>query len=312
MNKRVFALILLLAAALALSGCRFAMEETEAQNSRGRMVGMSLRVYDPGEPDGVDEEGNVYWLPTEEESMPQELTEEEFKALLGGGPRSDAPAKNEYPIGEYYYYAWKRTDDLGVTNGAEDHWPGSVQTHITVNDEGEKLELDAAVYLNSEAFGDFVSFHIDPIYERADGSVYCARDLAGVSGHIDGFSQTVTEETKTTGIDGEVESYAMEFTVRYEHKKQLREARVLAFDAQHNVLSESVLVPEETEHGDLRCDYAPPEGAAYLLLEEHFADGAVARTSADLASASPTLALFTVYVSDGGYFAYPCRVFLEE
>lgn len=329
MNKKMIALAILIAAALLLSGCdmRFAMDEPETD--KDIMVGMSLRVYDPGEPDGVDAEGNVYWYPDETDVFESvwenmdgddvyishgetELTEEELKALLGGKPREMLQDTDEYPIGEYFYYAWKRTDELGTTNGAEENWPGSVQSHITVNDEGEKLELDATVYLNSDTFGDYVSFHIDPIYQRKDGSVYCRRDLAGVSGHIDGFSQTVTEETKTTGIDGETDAYTMQFTVRYEHKQRLDKAVVFAFDAQHALLSETVLEPAPTQYGQYRCEYDPPHGAEYLLLEEHFADGTLARTSADLAAATPANSLFTLYVPDGGYFAYPCYVFLPQ
>jgi len=330
MNKKIMALFLLLAAALLFAGCDSQFALDDPQTGKDFMVGMSLRVYDPGMPDGVDEEGNAFWYADETDaaesvwqnmdgddtyishSGANELTDEEFKSLLGGKPREMLTDLQEYPIGDHFYYAWKHTDELGATNGAEVQWPGSVKSHITVNDDGEKYEVDAVVYLNSQSFGDYVSFYIDPIYQREDGSVYCRHDLAGVSGHIEGFSQTVTEEYKTTNVDGETESYTMQFSVRYEHKPQLDRAVVIAFDAQHNLLSETLLEPASAEYDSDRCEYAPPAGAAYLLLEEHFADGTLSRSSADLASAVPSNSLFTIYISDGGYFAYPCGVFLPQ
>ena len=67
MNKKMIALAALLIGAMLLGGCRFAMEDT-ADAGKDIMVGMSLRVYDPGEPDGVDGEGNVYWYPDDDEA----------------------------------------------------------------------------------------------------------------------------------------------------------------------------------------------------------------------------------------------------
>ena len=187
MNKK-FALVLLLCAALLLSGCRFAMEETHSANE-DVLVGMALRVYDPGEPDGYDDDGNAYWYNTEPENE-TELTPEQVKALMGGGPVDLTTGQNEYPIGEHYCYITQTEDENGVTNIAELSWPGKVNQHFTTTDTGEEFELDATVYLNSESFGSFVSFHLDPIYRRADGTLYSRHDLAGVSGHIQGFSQS--------------------------------------------------------------------------------------------------------------------------
>lgn len=308
MNRKIAVFAMLLVVAFILGGCRFAMEEPEKK--KDVMVGISLRVEDPGEPDGYTEEGDAYWLPSEEESMPMELTEEEFKALLGGGMANGM--SGEYPIGEYYCYFWEKEDETGVTNGCESSWPGTMSLHNIYTDTGEEHKIDAAVYINAESIGDFTSFHIDPIYRRADGTLYASHDIAGVSGHIDGFSQTVSEETSVTNVDGETETYKFTFAVRYEQAPEAQAVQVIAFDAQHNMLAVQAVAPEKDEYGAYRCAYTAPENAAYVLLEEILSDGNVKRTAADIGLANNGDVLFTFYVTDEGCFAYPCDVFLAK
>lgn len=332
MNRKIATLVVLLLGTMLLAGCgNFAMEEDRSvQNDV--LVGVSLRIYDPGEPDGMDEEGNYYWYADEDEAAENvyeswsegdtthtdggaELTEEEFKRLLGG---SMEHSSGEYPIGQYYWYFYERVDELGICNGSECNWPGSAKMHITVNDEGEEYALTAEVYLCGSRFAQtpFISIHLEPIYQKADGTLYCRRELNGVSAQISGFSQTVSEESSIKAVDGSIVRYRTEISVSFVQVPALESAVIYAFDAQHQVLSCETLVPQADESGAWRCEYTPPEGAAYLLLEEHCTDeqgdADIRYTSANLTSAAEYLALFTVYLPNEDGLAMPCNVYLPQ
>ena len=113
MNRRFALLILALCMALACAGCRLAREEESAQDSR--LVGVTLKIADWGEPTGTDEEGNPYWALTD-----------------GEGPDEDPDA-----LGQYSLILLEVENEEGRGTEARGVWPGEGHTHITVTDAQE-------------------------------------------------------------------------------------------------------------------------------------------------------------------------------
>lgn len=327
MNKRLVLLIMLLTVAVLLAGCSFAMDETE-KNSQDILCGVAVYVDDPGEPDEIDEDGNLYWYADDAADKnvwtemdgddtyigrtgePVELTEEEFKALLGGESISTGIWSDEMELGEYYWYLYTEENEYGTTTGSEQNWPGEIdKTHMIVNDDGEGFELEGTVYLCGD-LPEYASLHFASIYMRPDGSVYAKKDAAGVSGQVDGFSQTFSTETTVKNIDGETEKRWSEVKVNVKQVEKTVSASILAFDVQHMLLAETVLVPEKEEYG-WRCEYQVPEGAAYLLLEETKENGEILRACADVSpDADPHYSIFKYFIPNGDGFAVPCQVWL--
>lgn len=320
MIKRAMAIALVLALALMLGGCRLAMDE---DNGKGDdlFVGVSLRVEDWGEPTGWDEEGFPYWDAPEEETV--DLTPEEA-ALFLRGEFPTSLFSNEQPIGPYAYYLVQRKENGEIYNETVNTWPGSAQAHISVTDEGEEYTVTLKIYVCGEAVSRYetdyfdVIMHVDDIYQRPDGSLYCLQDRAGVSGHIDGFLQTIRQELNATDLHGETSSYAMEISTEFVLVPELKEANVLAFDAVHNLLETMPIVPVATEFGYDDCEILPPTDTAYLILEEKAVDEegnvVVTRSVADMPSSEYewSNALFTIYVPAEDHLAIPCYVRLLE
>ena len=316
MIKRAIAAALALMLALTLEGCQLAMEETS--KGQDQLIGVSLRVEDWGEPTGWDEEGHPYWEQGgEEEAI--ELTPQQAAALIRG-EFPEILYSNERPIGPYAFYLAQEEEDGEPRISTVNTWPGSVQKHISVSDDGEAYTIDLKIYVCGEPVTrydidtSYVSMYIDDIYQRPDGSLYCVQDRPGVSGHIAGFQQTIRQELETTDIHGKASSYAIEITTEYVLVPEMREANVLAFDAEHNLLATMPVVPQADGYGGWDCEIDPPANTAYMLLEQTVIDedGSVAltRSFAEMpgTEAERSLASFTIYVPSEDHLAKPCYV----
>ena len=320
MIKRAIAVALMLMLALTLEGCQLAMEET----SKGQdlLIGVSLRVEDWGKPTGWDEEGEPYWEhDSEEEAI--ELTPQQAAALMRG-EFPEILYSNERPIGPYAFYLAQEEEDGEPHISSVNTWPGSAQKHIAVSDEGEAYTIDLKVYVCGEDVSCYdvnsshVFMYIDDIYRRPDGSIYCVQDRGGVMGHIDGFQQTIRQELTTTDIHGIASGYAIEITTEYVLVPEMREASVLAFDAEHNLLAAMPVMPRADGYGGWDCEIDPPANTAYMLLEQTASneEGKVAltRSFAEMprTEAERSLASFTIYVPSEDHLAKPCYVWLAK
>lgn len=317
MIKRAMTIAFMLTLVLGLAGCQFAMDEVSGKNE-DLFVGVSLRIEDWGKPTRFDEEGTPYWESEGEEEI-VELTPEQAAAFARGEIPVDL-FSHEVPISKYAYYQVKREDDAGSYAEAVNTWPGSAQAHISVTDEGEEYSVNLKVYVCGEAVArydimdGYVSMTLDNVYQRPDGSVYCAREDGGISGYIGGWTQTIRQEETTKDIHGNVQSYAMEISVEFIQVPELQEATVLAFDAEHNLLG---AMPVALDGAD---DFVitPPDGTAYLILEETAVDAEgntiLTRSFADMPKTKyeRSLALFTVYVPSEDHLARPNSIRLPE
>lgn len=285
-------------------------------------VGVSLRVEDWGEPTGWDNDGHPYWASEEEEEI-LDLTPAQAEAFLRGEFPQDL-FSNEKPLGPYVYYVVKREENGEAYTHTVNTWPGSAQAHVSVSDEGEAYAISLTIYVCGEAVSrydvdhSYVSMYLDSVYQRPDGSVYCVSDRAGVTGHIDGFSQTVRQERKATDIHGETSGYAMEISAAFVLVPELKEAHVLAFDAAHNLLQTLPVVPVADGFGGYECEIQPPADTAYLILEETAIDEegneVFTHALADMPGTAyeQSIAPFTIYVPAEDHLAIPCYVRLPE
>ena len=273
-----------------LCGCQFAREDGAEAQSPDRLVGISLKPELYGEPDGYDEDGNPYWQGDPGEEADLELTAEQIAALARGEDIVvDAPAGE---IGPYAVYFLAEDEGIGLH---ADGWPGDTHTAIHVTDEGTTYRLEATAYACDERIFNadtYNSLSLDAVYQRPDGSLY-TQSMSGVSGLIGGYTLTLTEErSETDGKEKCIERVEIEANVEWVDR--LTEARVLAFDAEHVLLSETTL---DLAAGSF--DVTVPDGAAYLLLEETTVDqdGAehVRRSAADWTGATEK-SLFRIYI----------------
>lgn len=316
MRKQFVWLCAVLVAVLCLSGCRFAMEETTS-GGKDRLIGVSLRVYDPGQPDGVGEDGEVFWNSDENERA---QNGEAQVRLQGDEFIVEYPEKSTaQEMGSYYSYMRRSTGENGdIHNEIEQNWPGIVQNHITVSGNSEVYEMDASVYLCGDLFAQgttpsYATLFFDSVYQREDGSVYVVSDRAGMSGMLDGFSQETETTSTVTTPDGQSQEWGFRFRVELIRVPKLLSARVLAFDESNAVIEEIPLMhAEEGGSGGYFCRIVIPPEAAYLILEETSVDSqgqtCVTRTAANL-PAQENEPLFPLRVPAGDGFALPCPVY---
>ena len=283
MNRRFALLILALCMALACAGCRLAREEESAQDSR--LVGVTLKIADWGEPTGTDEEGNPYWALTD-----------------GEGPDEDPDA-----LGQYSLILLEVENEEGRGTEAQGVWPGEGHTHITVTDEGEETEFTGTVCLSRAVFGEgtYAHAYVCPVYETGDGSLIAGQGnvMAGALGD----SSVSVRESETVTENGKKTVRAFGYTVAFQVVDPLVSARMLAFDGEHRLLSEQAL---DLSGEEIR--YAAPDGAAYLILEEtREGRQAVSRQIASLGEWDGDVFPFTLYVPQADGVCLPVQVTID-
>lgn len=303
-NKKIL-LLLALCACLALTGCRFAKEETAGR--KDTPVGISLRLE---RVDGA-EEGTVEQAAVIEQA--DEIDSFHTGAVLSAGIADGFGF--ERSLGDRYFYIDSRIDENGdeMRGFEQDGWPGNVHHHITVSDDGETYESDAVVYITGAPMtsqsdeDEYGVLCLDTIFRRDDGTLYAQTADGAMMGNIDGFSQEWKYESTVTDPSGETSSFTVRMKVTVKYIMELEKAWIAAFDTEGTLLKRDALDWRNAEEELL---YTIPEGAAYLILEEEGVrmDGerGMARTLTNLPASNG--ALFTLYVSDGTGFADPLPV----
>ncbi len=243
MNKRYALLAALLCAAMLLGGCRLAREEQRADEKR--LVGVTIKIQDWGEPTGLDEEGNPYWE----------------------WPDGETPDPYSGSLGTYSYYILSGEDDAGPYTSMEGSWPGDADTHLTVTDEGENTVFTGTVYLNRALFDEetYREIYVCPVYLDAEGEL-SSESGQGMSGSLGSSSITISE-TESTTKDGASFSRGFSCSVTFETVDPLTSARMLAFDGE-NTLIEAADLPLSTEG----MAWTAPANAAFLVLESTVLD----------------------------------------
>ena len=242
MKKAKYAfLILLLAAAVMLSGCQLALEEKEF--SQDRLVGISVRLS--GSAARFDN-----WKEYVDRRQPHE------------------------PDGAMVWLNWY-TDENGESyNGVEysgEDWFESVHLSVHVSDEGEEHTIETAIYLVKDMLPDDPLLEMEHVYQREDGTLYAIDNGSNYSGNLEGLGLTVSQSNTVTKPDGTKKQHTttIKLSVKYE------EAVLSAEAVEMKGTGEEIARRELTGQEEL---WISPE-TEWILIEETLADGRIRRSA---------------------------------
>ena len=271
MRKRIFILILVLA--LALSGCQLAKPEADAQKEKDMLVGVFiteeyLDTFDMGAylqnnlstlsggtisiEDAAQYSNRVWGEKTEEYNSHSSYRFGDFKGSLLASFRitPDSIKENAY---------WGSEAGEGICDISFGH-------HSM--DDGSRLELSGTVYF-SDTHPD-PGLYFNPVYQTPEGNVYLlagqgtffgAAGMGGRAGH------TMKEETSRTE-NGEKILHSTEISITMECVYPARNLVILQMDADNQILSR-----QEWNSGSNPEELKPGKNCAYILVEEHTANG---------------------------------------
>lgn len=229
----------LLAALLALSGCRMALDERTGEQNR--LVGLSITVTD-GYDSAYDTNGVNRLQPHEPDGAVVRLcfeTDENGDAIL-------------------YDFSDGRFD------------PPQMTYHVT-NDDSVAYSLETTLYLIESRLPERPILRVESVYQREDGTLFAINGGHNYSGVLDGVGVTLSESCTTTDASGRTiaESTTLKLNVRYE-------AEVVSASAVEMRGADEALTRHELgEQENIRISAE----AEWLLIEETLADGSVRRSA---------------------------------
>lgn len=242
MKKAKYAfLILMLAAAVMLSGCQLALEEKEF--SQDKLVGISVRLSDsatrfnnhkeyvdrrqPHEPDGA-----MVWLKT---------GYDEDGAVMSGA--------------EY--------DDNG--------WFEPVHLSVNVSDEGEEHTIETAMYLAKDMLPENPLLEMEHVYQREDGTLYAIDNGSTYSGELNGLGLMVSQSHTVTNPDGTKKQHTTKIKVNVWYEEVVLSAEAVEMKGTGEEIARHQLTGQEEL-------WVSPE-TEWILVEETLDDGRTRRTA---------------------------------
>ena len=153
---------------------------------------------------------------------------------------------------------------------------------------GDKQSITATLYSSAETLRFF------QVYQTADGRIYLDGSGNGYSGAGAGFG--VTEDRTWTERSGDAVTREESFhiAVSVEEPPAVTQAVVKCFDSQDALLDEQTFDGSGDE-----AQVALPTGTAWVLVEEHTADGEVVRTAYTPGGEENT---HTIWFPDGDFY----------
>lgn len=270
MNKRViFALLSL--AMLPLFGCTLAQPDgtNEAYASYSdRLVGVMITTeyldfFDmeswlQNNLDNIDESGELV-LPEIGEDLRL------YAKLSETGRRYEFECVDGILLAGYQIQPSDATHPYWATDCSEGLCDIATSTHAL--DDGVLRELSGTLYVERD-YGDVI-FYLNPIYQTADGSVYL---IPGTGIHINSHqsgtaAQTLTQEITLTE-DGQEQNFFSKIEIMFSSVQTSDTIVVLHISADNCVLRR-----EEFAIDHLPDALVPSSDVAYLIVEEHSADG---------------------------------------
>lgn len=251
MKRRIRAAIWILMAALALGGCSLARED--ATGSADQFVGVNVAL-----------------------------------ARLEGAYEAD----REYALdgSESYIALIEETDEntgdrsVGFEMGA---WIMEPKQSIHINDVSEKsgrraqtrreetYSIEASVYVAPDGLEDGnVSWRLDPVYRRADGTLYAVSKAVGVAGSVDSSTQKQSATYDVKDNDGKTVTRTVEVSVTLKVKAPTQRAVISEMSADNAVLARHELDLDALEQAGWTMNAS--RDAEWLLVEK-YEDGKVRR-----------------------------------
>ena len=295
-KNRVAACLL---AALLLAGCSLAtQDEGEAA---GQFVGLRLRLWD---------------INSEEEWAADETAFE----LDGNGRLVEKPAENrtEYTLddGDQFVVLETVQTETGAPSVGFRFSDAMADAHQSVNvtDAGTDYAAECRVHFSSDIMrnsGTHILF-FDSIYQRPDGTLYCQRESGGISGHIGGFSHSVSTSRSQTGADGKTTAETLTVKVDSEVCPRLESVCLIEMDESDRPVARHAVDLSEKQDTIYVSD-----AAAYVLVREEAVDdsedgqGRTVTTYSAL-NLSEGGAFHTIYVPRDDGWTIPVTLRIEQ
>lgn len=285
MRRRIKAAALLTGIALCLIGCRLANPDAGETRGRDRLAGVfvtreSLDLFD-AESWLTDNLNDVWRGKTEIDAedaekyggrVYAELVEQVFTDSAG-----DEQRRYEYVfpnlegrlIGSFFI----QTDE---TSGflAEGYWLSVAdegidsKTYFNSTDDGEDIRHDATIYVSADAGN--ATFYFNPVYQTTDGAVYLTAGGGIYAGNLSEGSMTHTlTDSATERENGKEKTVSTEIRVTAQGATPPERVAVIQMDEENREICRG-----EYPSGGLPDEIVPDARAAYLLIEERYADDA--------------------------------------
>ena len=167
-------------------------------------------------------------------------------------------------------FEWEEGEDGNGPYTARGFFAGSIfnalNQRVSVSDEGEAVEVSAAVYVDAAAIGENACIDIDPVYRRPDGILYVAPD-SGFMGMIGRVTKTFSAETASTDSSGKKTKNSLKIEVSVETRTRVERAVLLEMDENNQAIASR----EIDLTGEKLVETVSPK-TAWVLLEQRVTD----------------------------------------
>lgn len=251
MKRRIKAVIWILMAALALGGCSLARED--ATGSSDRFVGVNVVLT---RMDGAYEAEREYELDGSES----------YLALIEETDENTGDKSVGFDMG-----AWIMEPKQSIRiNDVSENAGRRAQTR-----REETYSVEASVYVAPDGLEDGnVSWRLDPVYRRADGTLYAVSKADGVAGSISSSTQKQSAAYDVKDKDGKTVTRTVEISVTLKVKAPIERAVISEMSADNTVLARHELDLDALEQAGWAMNVS--RDAEWLLVEK-YEDGKVRR-----------------------------------
>lgn len=254
-------ILLILALALALSGCSMLREEA-APAQEDRLVGIYIT---PEYIDTFDFESYV---------------EDNASSLINGGGEISSEDTEKYSQriyatdnggreGHIEFPVWgiplisARYEEEGesyISNESSDYMEHG-GLHVYSSDDGERYEISGTVYADARGH---VQAYCNPVYQQADGSIYLLPGQGLSSNGIGTMTFTLSEDSDAYG---DVPAWGMSIELDIASKYPTERLAVLLYGADGSLISRTEYAPGEVPETIAAGD------AAFAVVEDYTRDG---------------------------------------
>ncbi len=251
MKRRIKAVVWILMAALALGGCSLARED--AAGSADQFVGVNVVLT---RLEGAYEAGREYELDGSES----------YLALIEETDEGTGDKSVGFDMG-----AWIMEPKQSIRiNDVSENAGRRAQTR-----REETYSVEASVYVAPDGLEDGnVSWRLDPVYRRADGTLYAVSKEGGVAGSVSSSTQKQSATYDVKDKDGKTVTRTVEISVTLKVKAPIERAVISEMSADNTVLARHELDLNALEQAGWTMNAS--SDAAWLLIEK-YEDGKVRR-----------------------------------
>lgn len=266
--------VLVIAAAVLLSGCQLAVPEeqqpaTAAMETGDRIIGM-LVTLDSFEPGAAENSDALHLVSNQGKRIYAKLQEEPYES-------SDGTVRTTYHMAfpedlGLTFMGYEITQEMLPTlQDGERYWTNTIDDGILLEKNNYKsvnkdsfVQLEAVVYVSDTA-SDLV-LYMNPVYQNESGEVYALGVVPmgyhAVSMYDCAVSYGTTETGETNGETVDEESGYVKMTIRVVSLPDYY--RIVQMSSENKVIKTEDIAP-----ADLPEEYTPEADCAYLILEEY-------------------------------------------